>query len=295
MLYSKLIETCKKIYSLQFVRPIFSIENISNEAIVQFARKNRLLHVLAIDVSKASKINKNQIRLNGIIGEYDTYFKQVSKSLKIVKKILANKPVLVIKTFSSYPHLTGDVDLLVQDQRTVEIVKDKIKKLKYIIPITTDINANISWTNSDEISHEYIWKNVYEKNIYGSTVFVPNANLDVLIRLAHMPFELAEIRLGELLHIFHEARHVNWDELRDEAQKMGWPDTFKRVTVLINSIHKYLYDKPLVESIQTYPFHSPLIFPLRLSYIQLFHAVLEKKAWKKIWGARYIVKDRLGL
>jgi hypothetical protein len=73
---------------------------------------------------------------------------------------------------------------------------------------------------------------------------------------------------------------------------MGWPKTYDRVLILLNSLHNNLYHKPFISKVKLIKLNH-VIFPFRLSYWHLFQAVIEKKAWNKIWGARFIIKDRL--
>lgn len=102
--------------------------------------------------------------------------------------------------------------------------------------------------------------------------------------MAHLPFEQAEIRLGELLHIFKQSKKVHWEILEKEAVLNGWGSTFRRTKALFNSLHERLFKKT-----------DYIHFPYRVSFVSLAQAVIEKKAWNKIWGARYVIKDRLGL
>jgi len=208
--------------------------------------------------------------------KYDRYKKNLIKSLKLLKKILGKEPFTVIKTISSYPHITSDLDVVVKNK----ILLEKLKKINF--PIKTDINNRVSWTNGEEISRDFIWNNIQNYDFHGVKVLVPNTNLDVLIRMAHLPFEQAEIRLGELLHLFKQFKNINWRLLENEAKINGWPKTFKRVKKLLNQLHYSLFNST-----------KSINFPYRLSWLLLIQSVIEKKAWKKIWGARYIIKDRL--
>ena len=233
-----------------------------------FLKKNRLDHYFALTLDKK----------NETIKEYDLYKNKISTSLKIVKERLKGKQYLVIKTFSCYPHITSDLDIIIKES----IATEKYNNLH--LPIAYDISNSISWTNSPEISSNFIWSNILKYNFDNNQFFVPNSDLDVLIRMGHLPFEQAEMRLGELLHIYSQFNKVNWIVLEKEASDNGWKNTFQKTKHLLEMLHtKLFYTSDFVG------------FPYRLSFTLLTQAVIEKKAWKKIWGARYIIKDRLGV
>lgn len=263
-LNKKLAHLCYSIYPKRISASLFE----NDEGFFHFLAKNRLDHYFAITY----KTDKTLIK------EYEEYKKKVIASLRILKRNLGKKPFLLIKTFSSYPHTTGDLDFIVKDELTAQ------KNSNLSFPFAYDISHKISWTNDEEISRDFIWSNTQEYNFYGINVLVPNSNLDVLIRTAHLPFEQAEMRLGELLHIYKQSRKVNWKLLEQEAELNQWGRTFRRTKKFFYALHDRLFKKT-----------DFIHFPYRLSFFQLAEAVIEKKAWKKIWGSRYIIKDRFGL
>jgi hypothetical protein len=255
-------DLCYSVYPKRITASL--IDN--DDGFLTFLAKNRLDHCFALKY----KTNKE------LLYQYEEYKKKIIASLRILKRNLAKKSFLVIKTFSSYPHTTSDLDIIVKDESTAQ----KNNKLQLLIPY--DINHKISWTNDEEMSHNFIWNNAQEYDFHGIKVLIPNPALDVLIRTAHLPFEQAELRLGELLHIYKQSKKIQWEVLDKEAVLNGWGRTFRQTKNLFDSLHKRLFKK--TDSIH---------FPYRLSSIQLAQAVVEKKAWSKIWGARYIIKDRL--
>jgi len=217
---------------------------------------------LEIDLGKEEKENKVLVKLF------------VMKSYEDVNEILN-------ALRQGYTIAVIDIKTLRQkDSIELKRAVSKIKKTNF--PLKTDVNNRISWTEDEEISREFVWKNVEEYDFHGIKILVPNPDLDVLIRLAHLPFEQAEIRLGELLHIYRQAKTVNWERLQKEAERNHWLKTFERVRLLLNKLHDGMFNK-----------QRPIRFPYRLSFFLLVQAIIEKKAWRKIWGARYVIKNRL--
>ncbi len=261
---NKFLKLCYSIYPLEISAKFARID----DGLYSFLGKNRLDHYYAITYKEPESL----------ISEYKTYTHNIAASLKIVKKNLDNIPFIVIKTFSCYPHITSDLDIIVKNKKTA------MKFNSLHLPIAYDINDQISWTNSPEISKKFIWNNIDKYSFHGVTFFVPNINLDILIRLGHLPFEQAELRLGEALHIYAQFSKVQWMILEDEAKCNGWIKTFNRTRKLLDRLHNELFKT-----------NSRVNFPYRISYFSLFQAVMEKKAWNKLWGARYVIKDRLQL
>ncbi len=256
------IDLCYSIYPKYITASLIN----DDRSLLNFLARNRLDHYFALTY----RMDKTLIK------EYEQYKKKIIASLRFLKRNLGVKPFLVIKTFSSYPHTTSDLDIVVRDELTAQ------KNIDLQLPIAYDINHKISWTNDEEISREFIWNNVQNYDFYGIGVLIPNPNLDVLIRMAHLPFEQAEIRLGELLHIFRQSRKVHLDVLEKEAVLNRWGNTFRRTKNLFDSLHERLFKKT-----------DYIHFPYRLSFITLAQAVIEKKAWNKVWGTRHVIRDRI--
>lgn len=267
---NKIKIACYKIYNRRIQTHLLT-SNLPLNEIHDFIYKNRIIGLLP----ELSSSNYKK--------DYLLYVNNVKRSLKIVKQCLGREPFIVIKTFSSYPHITSDVDIVVKNKTIAYEVTRKVSQLH--LPIAIDINATVSWTPTDEISTDFIWNNVRYSTFQGEKYLCPNPDLDLLIRIGHIPFELAEIRLGELLHIFNQMKGSNLMKLSEEAKKMGWEKTYKYMVDLLNNLHKHLF----------LPHGSFIRFPYKMSYWSLFQAMVEKKAWYKIWGARYILIDRLNL
>lgn len=267
MLSPKLKDKFDHLTYLIYRKNITADLNLSDEFFFPFLRKNRLDHFFAI---KFTANNKE------LLNEYEDYVDKVYKSLKKLKTYFKTTSFMVIKTFSSYPHITSDIDIITKEN----LGTLNKKKVKLSFPF--DINSKISWTYDEEISHKFIWNNTKYLNFKGMKILVPNPNLDILIRMAHLPFEQGEMRLGELLHIFSQFSYVNWELLEQESLLNNWSKTFNRTRELLN----HLYDSLFLNK-------NKVNFPYHLSYFLLARAVIEKRAWKKILGARYIIKDRL--
>ena len=218
---NRLVALCYSIYP----KKISALLLKSDSELHIFLKKNRLDHYFALKYDKESKL----------IAEYKNYKLKIANSLRILRKKLKNNRFIVIKTLSSYPHVTSDLDIVVEKADTA------VKFKNIPLPIAYDISHQISWTGDEEISHNFIWSNTENSEFAGIKILVPNQKLDILIRSAHLPFEQAEIRLGELLHIFNQMKNINWSIVSEEAILNSWPKTFIRTKNFFAEIHHKLF------------------------------------------------------
>ncbi len=204
---------------------------------------------------------------------------------------------MVIKTLTSIPYFTHDIDILVKNKKSLNYLKKQQRKA-LSVPTGLDINYQISWTGKPEINNDYAFSNSVVLKKYGTSILVPNHKLDFLIRVGHLPFEQAQLSLFEALYLFKlytKLSKLDKTDIFKEVVKNHWSQTYIRTLKLLSELHFDLFHEPLDPEYQipkTYKYNQ-ISWPYRLSYIALFKAVLEKKAWHKVMGARYLIKDRL--
>ncbi|MBL7197101.1 MAG: hypothetical protein ISS47_03265 [Candidatus Omnitrophica bacterium] len=291
ILYEKLLELCGKIYSPEGM----SIEAIKVrmdlKEIIGFAKRNRLAHYLALEYESLFKDDAECVQLyRALISEYSDYRRKIKNTIKEIRKILDEESFMVIKTFSSFPHLTSDFDILARDIDTAKRIQ--ADKTLVIDGLPVDINTEISWGGADIASSDFVWSNIQRFNFEGINFLVPNAQLDTIIRIGHMPFETAQIKLGELLHIYKQASLFDWSVLENEAKSMDWPKTFRKMSDILDLLHCALFKTPFFKKRITpiLPVYD-IEFPFGLPISILAGGVIEKKAWRKIFGARFLIKD----
>ena len=292
VLKERLLSLCQNIYGKRKIN--FQAINFGDDIgkFILFVRKNRLAHYFAFENVELFKKDKTLFDIfNNLISEYNDYKTELLNSIRDLKNSLDAKDFLIVKTFTYFPHLTSDIDLLVKDENTAEYIKNRFSEKS---PLPIDVNTKISWGGADAISNNFVWRNTDLFSFEGIDFLVPNATLDILIRLAHIPFELAHIKLGELLYIYRQFTISDRSELKKEVKFMGWSKTFSRMLKVLDMLHNRLFDTPfsnktLVPGLDI----QSLEFPFKIPLTTLIAAVSEKKAWGKIFGARFIVKERL--
>lgn len=284
-------EVCSSIYSSPFKSSI-RLPSI-DIGFEKYLERNRLAHFFAKNYRGDKRDSREFLRK---IAEWKIelidWEDKIESNLRDIYKLVKADEVLVIKTFSSYPHVTGDLDIVVTEKINIEDIRYKLSVSHSVL--MTDIAHDVSWTNTPEISSQFIWKNTEKKIFRGLNIQVPNPKLDVLIRMGHMPFEMGEVRLGELLHIFERGRKVDWKAIEQEAMTCGWGKTFREMKQVIAQLHRNLFNEEYFEENVSQDM-TPAYFPYKLPYMMLARAILEKRAWGKLWGARYIVAERFGL
>jgi len=305
----KILDLCQEIYPLRIKREAVNW-GTNVEEIFDFIKNNRLAHFYALKYGGYLEL----------VGQYRDYEEKVANSLKKIGKVLKGREYMIIKTMSSYPHKTSDVDVLVKDENDEAYpVLIKGKNLWFV-----HMENKISWRGADAISNNFTWGNTMKyrwkgfsppKADFSSDIskrmnkdrenlwavsprnfnfLVPNEKLDTLIRIAHVPFEAGFFRLGELLYIYNLLAKVDWQELKKEAKLMGWSKTFNRMENILEFLHLSLFGKPLFKK-RRVRVKGKLNFPYQVPIGVLAGCVLEKRAWIKIWGGRYIIKDRINL
>ncbi|MBM3249789.1 MAG: hypothetical protein FJZ09_02950 [Candidatus Omnitrophica bacterium] len=280
-----LVSLCEKVYCPEGARLNTSIFKDSEKGLIDFSRKNRLEHYLALEYP--------DLNLKEPVSEYESYKDKLVNSLRWLKKLLGDEKFLIIKTFSAFPHLTSDLDVLLKDTKFISRARKEAAKLKKEEFLAIDISTEVSWGGAHAVSNDFIWKNTRDFRFEGISLLIPDSVLDTLIRLAHIPFELAEIRLGELLHMYKQISLFDHALLREEAERMGWPRTFERVWRIFEALHRSLYKMPLAAGSKPDKVIAVPDFPFALPYFLLAQAVVEKRAWGKLAGARFIIKDRI--
>ncbi|MCD6094285.1 MAG: hypothetical protein J7J51_05835 [Candidatus Omnitrophica bacterium] len=293
-LYNVFLGLCKEIYNPKEGTIHLNGVNKDIKSIFNYAYKNRLVHHLALNYKDKFK-GDNKSYISTFVSEYNNYKKAIRDSITIIKEYMKEQPFIIIKTFSSYPHLTNDIDVVVENENIAKNLNKKLLKYKGIFPV--DVNTEISWRGADAISNGFIWRNIEKFSFEGISFFVPNPQLDVLIRMAHVPFELAVVRLGELLHIYRQISFSSVDisNLKREVELMNWRKTFNKMLYIFDILHFSLFDTPFFAKLR---YHSlafsssgKIEFPYRVPISILIQGVVEKKAWKKISGARFLIKD----
>jgi hypothetical protein len=284
ILFDKLESICKDIYSRRIdMNKIYLKKSV--DSIVDFSIKNRLDFYLFSKYAKTFDNSKIKVISNTIINEYENYKNKLKNSINIIKKYYKTEDFVIVKTFSSFPHKTTDLDVVV---KKMENVSENVFKREDCLSI--DISDKIDWGGIIPIDNNYFWKNL-EVYLYDEIeFFIPNKYLDTLIRIGHIPFELAHIKLGELLHIFKQGLDINWEILKEQAKLMGWYKTFNNMLKILDELHACLFGKYYFYN-EYLTSNEKLHFPYKIPVSLIVNGVIEKRAWKKIWGARYLIKD----
>lgn len=306
-LKTELINICHQIYKGHKLNPSAIAWPMHLKQWVRFGWDNRLSFALVRRLCGESGFSDSGVKADlKIWHERDkAYTQTLCEALSALHQVADGEPWLLIKTVSGYPHYTSDIDVLVQDKITEERFNKQLVFSRWnreasgslkagFLPIDIDMQSRISWTDSEEMSADFVWKNSVHSDLEGIPFKQPNKLCDTLIRIGHIMFELAEVRLGELLHIYQQSVDLDWSMLEAEATANAWPKTYRYIARLLCAMHVKLFDRPLCNLVDPgLKLTEQIHFPYRIPYHILASAVVEKRAWKKLWGARYLLKDRI--
>ena len=95
--------------------------------------------------------------------------------------------------------------------------------------------------------------------------------------MGHLPFEQAEMKLGELLHIYVQFDKVNWVLLEKEASDNGWKTRFKKTKHLLKC---FIQNYFVLLTLLNFPIGCHILF-------------LRRRLLKKKLGKKYGVHDTL--
>ena len=138
--HKELIEATHKIYPLKL-----SVDSLALPSDVNiFARSNRFEEALRASPSQT----------------YRDYERTVVKNLRMLSRILGKRRWVVIKTFSSYPHVTHDIDVLIEPPVNIENIAMKLDQSLGKDNLC-DLHEHVSWTDTHEVSDEFFWKPHY--------------------------------------------------------------------------------------------------------------------------------------
>jgi len=133
-----------------------------------------------------------------------------------------------------------------------------------------DIHSYIGW-GKEVIGGSFVRDNVQKVVYKEQEVNVPNVRLDGLIALAHCVFEKGVITKHDNI-LLSKMTDRDWGKIHFEACIMDWDMTFEAMEKFIRKAKK---------------------FPINVPWWILLLGVAETGTWGKLWGARYILKDRI--
>lgn len=269
----------------------------------KFLVQNRLNYLSAIKFPKATCTILGEAILEEWTSQTRIYNQNLASALKLISNEVPLNDWVLLKTLSCYPHFTSDIDILLRDATKIDLVMKQNDHLTNCmisrgineaakIKVLIDAQSRVSWTNTADVTNAFVFNNLVKTSFKGINYMAPNPSADFLVRLGHMPFEQAEIRLGELLHMYQLFTAFPLANIANEASQCNWTKTFVRTMKTLNNLHIDLFGSALTTKRASFV-HGKYAFPLRLSYLDLTKATFEKRAWKKFWGARYVVLDRV--
>ena len=246
------------------------------DTILWTLKNNRLLYRLlslenTSDLERKCVINElkntfNELRLSEIF--YTTY---KNKVLQLVEKLNQNAiNVIFFKATNDLPMDSHNLDVLIkeEDKNLVESILQKTGFTKvsfYKEPykilyrytknaedyIALHLHTKISWHGVEVVDKDRIWEKKRKKMVEGTNVYFPDEGSHILITIAHMFFEKAEISLSDVLDVISDLQRSDVDvkTLFSLARNAGWEDVFSTYLYAILKLYKNLYGTELLNKI----------------------------------------------
>ena len=277
------------------------------------AARNRVLYYFISAALDTDAIAENQ-ELARLRATGKREIAKFYRTLEFLNSTLGRDSYLMLKTYKTYPYVTWDVDILVEDVEAVASMMAgrgfEIQRREPAKPschrdglLSIGLHPRASWHHGRLMDDRLQWKSPRTVRYEGIEVFIPNCEVDFLTFIAHTNFENYHLTLGDLLYIYRLAGGVNWDIIQEQVTRHGWEKSFVRTIAIANGLHWALYNRSspieqVVPSVIEVKPRMPLLYPHR--YIVAFHRELgitpRALAWElffytyRLWRIRGVKK-----
>lgn len=214
---------------------------------LKIAKKNDILLLALLRSSLPKKVASFADQL--------AYLKQLQVNMIAqAKKICSHfnergLPFIFIKSLMKYPHVDHDLDIVVVEDKKLQLYQHEILKIgyqykyskarirepdKYFYYLSPEkkksqtvqihLHKALSWNGVTFLNAAEVWERCSIREIDGLKFPIPNPEDEILIAAAHAIFENAEITLGELLEMMLLLREedIYWDYVIEKAVERNW-------------------------------------------------------------------------
>jgi len=141
--------------------------------------------------------------------------------------------------------------------------------------IAFHLHTKVSWHGVEFIDKDRIWEKKRKKMIEGIDVCFPDEGSHILMTIAHLFFEKAEISLSDVLDVVSDLHENDVDvkTLVSLAKNAGWEDIFSTCLYAVLKVYQGLYGTKSLEKILYDTKIYDIISPYIVSSLQ--HILLE--------------------
>jgi hypothetical protein len=237
-------------------------------------------------LSTKLKIPQNLIVLEKIMKNKRV---KLGRTIKAANKVLDQEPHLLLKTYRSYPFISHDIDLLVQDLERARKLFEKNgfatrllwdRRSFYIVKeelLEIEVYDKISPGSLIFIDERLPWSVNRETLVEGVKTHLPSVEADIMTFLADANFRTYEIAFGDLLYLYKLSTEADWGLIAEQAKKHGWLIPFNNTVAILNSLHLKIYREPSpLEKYFTFKAKVDLDLPYIPPLSQVISALMKK-------------------
>jgi len=252
------------------------------DAIYSFLRDNKVI-LQTLDYSLVSKsyspekkrLVRELVERHGSFAEtHELALVLKQEILKIMKPLIDNGvEVIFIKSLAKIPLDSDNFDILVKKQyvqKAKKILEDlgftELRKLreyewggpphKFLyrklykgIVMSIHLHTQVAWEGVKFVDEKELWNTICEAKIDGVQLGFPSPENHLLITVAHAFFENKCLKLSDLMFMVEDFEYgcgIDWNYIADCTINGGWFEPFYTILRLANHIHKFLFERKLI-------------------------------------------------
>jgi len=232
-------------------------ENPDWSVFVRMAYRNKVLYHSLRNLKKLGLANTDMpCYMDQLEAFGDRQYTKLSRTLEAVNAVLGKEAYLLLKTYRTYPYITHDIDVLVENLRWAKELFEKegfmllpnLDKHKLSLVqkgfLEIELHEDVCWGSLRFVDKEVLWSNIREKEVADVKTCVPGVEGDILTYLAHMNFQQYQILLGDLLYVYTLLSKADWKLIERQATKHQWLLPFRDTVAILNGLHSELYGEP---------------------------------------------------
>jgi len=258
-------------------------------AAFKLAKDNKVLYEFCSNISKEFPSLENN-KIEEVISQAKECFRSFKDTVEFIHSLFDEEGIdfIFVKTFKSIPHLTRDIDVLIDyssHNKAFKILEEsplsetggKFSKTIQNLGLDTahygkpglldiDIYSGMPWHQAPTMDDEFLWDKPRSVNAYGVDYRIPNREADFLSMVANNIFTNPYITILDFLYLnFLMKSGLNFDIINKQIGKFGWKEAFYQFLDQIKRIDREVYESDFSSSKIVFPY--PIRLPILLKAV----------------------------
>lgn len=224
----------------------------------------------------------------------------IKELLKVSRKL--ELEFIVAKTLRPFNYVGDDVDLLVQDYKTLRFFVNALLSKGYMTKqvgtpeiimrkkflgtvVDVDIHHELAAGYIQYLRTEDLWSNRVKQTIDDDEVYVPSPRHELLITIGHSVLKELRMRIADWYHLQIASNLLQIDRLYEEATRQGLGSSMKTFVCAAEILCRHFFQKnvesysetsyrghgiridvPILRSILSSRLDMPYVFPIELVF-----------------------------